>query len=224
MDVILLHLLEEKNLDIDMLQRLSEITNTRKEKVFRKTVSLKNFVSKYANDNGYIMNNNQNVKYGYDSEVYEREYMPSTKIVEQNQEYLKAFEHIDNVGGFVLDPNLNLPDNGVVLNGKPSKFLFESVFDVDFSSLYPSIIMAYNLDNTTQVGKFFLNDDHIKDNLVSKHGYDFSTQEDINNEDLGPTFIDSLQSFDVSRIGEKYMDLPSTEDLVAKIEKIKNNR
>ena len=40
--------LNQTLLDMDLLQRLSEITNTRKEKVFRKTVSLKNFVNKYA--------------------------------------------------------------------------------------------------------------------------------------------------------------------------------
>ena len=44
---------------MDMLQRLSEITNTRKEKVFKKTISLKNFVSKYAKESGFIMSNNK---------------------------------------------------------------------------------------------------------------------------------------------------------------------
>lgn len=43
-------------------------------------------------------------------------------------------------------------------NGKPSMFIFEHVFDEDFSSLYPSIIQAYNLDKNTQIGKFFLID------------------------------------------------------------------
>ena len=43
MDVSLLMLLEQKNLDFDMIQRLSEITNTRHEKVFKKTVCLKKF-------------------------------------------------------------------------------------------------------------------------------------------------------------------------------------
>jgi DNA polymerase elongation subunit (family B) len=228
-DVILLHLLEEKNLDMDMLQRLSEITNTRKEKVFKKTISLKNFVSKYANEQGFVMTNNRNAKYGDDTDYYERNFLPQMDAIEHDVNYIKEFQKRENYGGFVLDPNKNLPDNGAVMNGKPSKFLFENTFDMDFSSLYPSIIRAYNLDKNTQVGKFFLLDQHIKDKLVNKYGYDglftMSKNEEADNEssdgtsdDLGTTFVDSLMSFDFIEIGEKYFDLPSTEDLVNKIE------
>jgi hypothetical protein len=84
-DVILLHLLEDKNLDMDMVQRLSEITNTRKEKVFAKTVSLKNFVNKFAQDNGFVMNNNKNAKYGEDSFFYEKNFMNSNTLIEHEQ-------------------------------------------------------------------------------------------------------------------------------------------
>lgn len=231
-DVMLLHLLEEKNLDMDMLQRLSEITNTRKEKVFKKTISLKNFVNKYAFDNGYIMGNNKNAKYGDDSYHYADKYLPNNKILEQDQNYLEEFTKFENFGGFVLDPNKNLPDNGVVLNGKPSKYLFESVFDMDFSSLYPSIIRAYNLDKNTQIGKFFLIDSHIKDKLVTEYGYDGLFEESKNAQaaganlgegsvDVANTLVDSLMSFNFSRVGEKYFDLPSTEELVKKIEEKK---
>ena len=45
-------------------------------------------------------------------------------------------------------------------------------FDEDFSSLYPSIIRAYNLDKNSQVGKFFLIDDHIKQRLLEDFGYE----------------------------------------------------
>jgi DNA polymerase elongation subunit (family B) len=233
-DVVLLHLLEEKNLDMDLIQRLSEITNTRKDKVFRKTVSLKNFVNKFAADNGFIMGNNKNAQYGDDSHYYEANFLFSNKIAEREDNYMKEFQKNENFGGFVLDPNKNLPDNGVVLNGKPSKFLFEKVFDMDFASLYPSIIRAYNLDKNTQIGKFFLIDDHIKNKLIKDYGYDglFAQSKNIEAEegsdgsssDLGTTLVDSIMSFNFSRIGEKYFDLPSTEDLVKKIESKKNNQ
>jgi DNA polymerase elongation subunit (family B) len=234
-DVILLHLLEEKNLDMDMLQRLSEITNTRKEKVFKKTISLKNFVNKYAYDNGYIMSNNKNAKYGDDSEYYVNNFLPNNKIVESDKTYLSEFLKNENFGGAVADPNLNLPDNGVMLNGKRSKFLFEKVGDFDFSSLYPSIIRAYNLDKNTQVGKFFLIDAHIKNKLITEFNYDglFEESKNVQAEssstegsvDVANTLTDSLMSFNFSRIGEKYFDLPSTEELVKKIElKKKNNQ
>jgi DNA polymerase elongation subunit (family B) len=233
-DVILLYLLEEKNLDMDLLQRLSEITNTRKEKVFRKTVSLKNFVNKFAYDSGFIMGNNKNAKYGDDSGYYTAHFLQSEKIIEKNEAYLREFQKNENFGGFVLDPNKNLPDNGMVLNGKPSKFLFENVFDMDFSSLYPSIIRAYNLDKNTQIGKFFLIDEHIKNKLIKDFDYEGLLAQSKNieadegsdgtSDDLGTSLIDSLTSFNFSRIGQKYFDLPSTEELVRKIENKKNNR
>jgi DNA polymerase elongation subunit (family B) len=232
-DVILLHLLEEKNLDMDMLQRLSEITNTRKEKVFKKTISLKNFVSKYAQDSGYIMGNNKNARYGDDSYYYEDNFLPNNRILESDQAFLREFQKNENFGGAVADPNLNLSDNGVMLNGKRSKFLFEKTADFDFSALYPSIIRAYNLDKNTQVGKFFLIDEHIKNKLVNEFGYDglFAQSKNVEadegsdgtSNDLGTTLTDSLMSFDVSKIGQKYFDLPSTEDLIRKIEIKKNN-
>jgi len=229
---------------MDMLQRLSEITNTRKEKVFRKTVSLKNFVNKYANDNGFIMGNNKNSKYGDDSEYYQKNYMTSEELIEHDNAYKALFDMKENFGGFVADPNLNAAENGVMMNGKPSKFLYANVFDMDFSSLYPSIIRAFNLDKNTQIGKFFLIDSHIKSKLISEYGYtdlfvvsknveaDMGGEEnedgevtyDGTSDDIGTTLVDSIMSFDFVRIGEKYFDLPSTEDLVKELDEMKKNK
>jgi DNA polymerase elongation subunit (family B) len=230
-DVLLLQLLEEKNLDMDMLQRLSEVTNTRKEKVFKKTISLKNFVNKYAQDMGFVMTNNKNAKYGEDTEYFEQNFLATNKISEHEREYLDLFNRKENWGAYVADPNQNMPDNGILLNGRPSKFLFENVFDEDFSSLYPSIIRAYNLDKNTQIGKFFLIDKHIKERLETNYGYDdlFTQSKNIEAEenngestnDLGPTLVDSLMSFNFVRIGEKFFDLPSTEELIKKIKEKK---
>ena len=232
-DVILLHLIEDKNLDMDMVQRLSEITNTRKEKVFSKTVSLKNFVNKFAFDNGFIMNNNKNAQYGEDSVYYEKNFMNNNTLIEHEQIYKHLFETNENFGAFVADPNQNLPDNGLMLNGKKSNFLFENVFDEDFASLYPSIIRAYNLDKNTQIGKFLLVDDDTKQKLLNDYDYtdlfpvsknEAAAEGDGTTPDLGPTLVDSLMSFDFVRIGEKYFDLPSTEDLIEEIEKMKKDK
>ena len=233
-DVVLLHLLEEKNLDMDLLQRLSEITNTRKEKVFRKTISLKNFVSKFALEQGYVMTNNRNANYGDDSAYFNKNFLETAMATDHDPQYLREFDKRENYGGFVLDPNKNLPDNGIVLNGRPSKYLFRNIFDMDFSSLYPSIIRAYNLDKNTQVGKFFLIDDHIKNKLTTRYGYDglFALSKndeaedesaDATSNDIGTTLVDSLVSFDFARVGEKYFDLPSTAELIQKIEEKRGN-
>jgi len=225
-DVLLLHLLERKNLDFDMLQCLSEITNTRKEKIFKKTVSLKNIVNKYAEENGFIMSDNKNAKYGTEEERYYfiNNFLNPKKIKEADEKYLELFKKKENYGAFVGDPNLNLPE-GIEINGHQSKYIFENVFDQDFSALYPSIIRALNLDPSTLLGKFFWIDKEIKDKLIENFQYDglFSSSKNEESEkvgetdDLGPTFTDSLLSRNWSKIGEKFFLLPSAEELIKKI-------
>ena len=107
-------------------------------------------------------------------------------------------------------------------------FIFEHVFDEDFSSLYPSIIRAFNIDVNSQVGKFFLLDEHIKERLTNEFGYDglFSVSKNIeaksdadaSTNDIGPTLTDSLESQDWVRIGEKYFDLPSSTQVMKDLE------
>lgn len=233
-DVLLLLLLEEKNMDVELLQRLSEITYTRKEKVFTKTVSLKNFVNKFAREKGFVMRNNKNADYGFDTKYFEKNFLESNPIIENDPKYKEFIDRRDNAGGFVADPALNLPDNGMVINNKPSQFIFEDVFDEDFSSLYPSIIMAFNIDETTLLGKYFIYDEEIKSNLLSKYDYTnimnlskgalaTSSSTDGNDDELSIHLVDSLTSFDISRIGEKWFNLPSTKEIVDIFEKNKNN-
>jgi DNA polymerase elongation subunit (family B) len=228
-DVVLLFLMEEKNLDIDMLQKLSDVTNTRKYKVFKKTISIKNFVNKFAEQQGYVMGNNKNAQYGNDSAYFEEQYLNKKQVVEKSPEYSAAFAKKENYGAYVGDPNLTDKCGIKTISGKNSMFLFENVFDEDFSALYPSIIRAYNLDKNTQVGKFFLIDDHIKNKLISEFGYDGLFESSKNDEgegeltsnDIGPTLVDSLTSQNWSRIGEKFFDLPSTSHMIEELKSMK---
>lgn len=140
--------------------------------------------------------------------------------------------NINDVG----DPLLN-GDDGIKVLGKKSNFIFEYVGDQDFASLYPSILRAYNLDPVSQVGKFFLIDKHIKENLITNFGYaglfessknesgsqestdDFDISRGTN--DMGPTLIDSLESKNWAKIGSKFFDLPSAEDMIKEIQAMK---
>ena len=51
----------------------------------------------------------------------------------------------------VGDPNL-IANVGIELGNILSKYIFDNVIDFDLSSLYPSLILAFNIDATTQIG------------------------------------------------------------------------
>lgn len=246
-DVLLLKLLEKVNLDIDTLQRLSEITNTRKEKVFFKSISLTNFVNKYARMEHYVMNCNKNQVY-YSKRTdpatgkqftppdsFKIDFLGERKALEPTAEYAELFEKKDKFGAVVSDPMLNSSVGDTIFDGFQSMHLFRWVGDQDLSSLYPSIIRAYNLDSLTEVGKFFIRDDMLKKRLKEKYDYfglftlsdkDEDALEDEDEDDveeseknagetndLGPTLTDEIISQNWSALGEKFFMLPSTEEI-----------
>ena len=252
-DVNLLFLLEEKLLDFDTLQRLSEITNTRKEKVYSSSVSMPNFVNRFAIESDHVMNCNQNASYdskfkrdgswnnhNFD-DLFREIYQGTRDIVENNPEYVELFNKKDKFGALVSDPNLNQHVGVEIIKNSRSMFLYRLVCDQDLSSLYPSIIRAFNLDASTMIGKFFLRDDSIKKRLKEKYDYygcfklsekdDSAASEEDDEElleeseknagetnDLGPTIVDSLISQNWSRIGEKYFMLPSLEETFERLD------
>ena len=59
-DVLLLHLIEQKNKEIDLMYQWGLMTYTRLSKVLRKSVSLYNAFSAELNKIGYIIGNNIN--------------------------------------------------------------------------------------------------------------------------------------------------------------------
>ena len=82
---------------------------------------------------------------------------------------------------------------GLVINGVKSKFIFENVIDFDLTSLYPSIILAFNVDATTQIGR-------------------------IESEDFdSPKLMDDIVTRNYINIGKDYFDLPNVTDMLEKL-------
>ena len=177
-DVFLLYELERKNDDVNMLYSLAKTTRTRISKAMRKTVSLKNLAVKFYYDQGFIMGNNCNGR--VDDET--------------DSEPTEKFE-----GAMVADPELN-GHNGMLINGKRSKYVYQKVIDFDLSSLYPSIIRTFNIDTTTQYGRLLI------DGITP-------TKEN----DPAMSYIDKLTSQDYISLGKEYYDLPSPTELARKL-------
>jgi hypothetical protein len=199
-DVILLMLIENKTHDIDHLQTLSEMTCTRKDKSYSKSIALTNYINKYALDKNLAMRTNKNIDYGTESGFYQKNFMPSQDLVEYDQRYIDLFNKKDRYGAFVSDPTLNDNVGMEIFAGKKSKFLYEWVCDQDFSSLYPSIIRAFNLDQLHIKGKFYCIDDETKQKLKDKFNcngmFDLSIKDDASSSDAEDTAEDDSSTSD----------------------------
>lgn len=167
-DTMLLSMIEDKNKDVDLMYTISVTTNTRIEKAFKKTVSITNLARKFYKQNGKIMSNNHNQTYGVESSGGKDE----------------SFR-----GAFVADPMKN-DYVGKVINGHQSKYFHENVIDYDFSSLYPSIIISFNLCNESMIGAL--------------------KSDTLNTSDVANKIIAN----DEIAFGKKYFNLPNVNDLL----------
>ena len=80
------------------------------KKFSRRQYVLKNFVAKYAEEQGFIINNNKNATYGNDNGLFENEYLIRDELIESDQAYIDLFQKRENFGAYVGDPNLNSPN------------------------------------------------------------------------------------------------------------------
>lgn len=102
------------------------ISNTRIEHVHRKTKSHKMWNRKFYKKRGYVLSNKRN-----------------------------AMKRSMVKGAYVNDPR-TLGRIGIQLINSRSNRIFDSVIDKDFSSQYPNVIIAYNIDFDTLEGKIVL--------------------------------------------------------------------
>lgn len=129
-DSVMLSKIEEKTSHMDLLYGIAMITRTKVQNALKKTVSIANMISYYADDRGLVKSNNR-------SKLYDK---PDGKIP----------------GAFVANSN-NIDHVGVAIAGALSRFIFECVTDLDLASLYPSIIRAFNLSLDTFIGYLEMN-------------------------------------------------------------------
>ena len=184
--------IERKVNDIENLFMRSYSNCTDVDKVFKQTVMLK-------------------------SRAY-YEYLLQGNIIGNNVNIFNK----DNVGGFsgavVGNPLLN-SHTGLKMFGTQSMYIFDNVIDMDFSAMYPHIIIAFNIERNTMIGKLIIegfNDeryDHlfIDDQITDVHQDDEDEDEDEidSTYDAGKDFMDNYLTGDILSIGTKWFNLPS---------------
>jgi DNA polymerase elongation subunit (family B) len=170
-DSFRLYQLEEKNKDIDLLYKMSLMTATRFSKVMTKTVSIRNFAAMVLEGEGFILSNNHN----------------KHKDHGEKEKFRGAFVALSKL----MDPV------GIELNGVRSAKVYENVIDEDLASLYPSIILAWNIDADTMVGKIRCYDKPELDDEI-------------------PAL---LAEADYVKIGNQLLGLPTVSDVLKNLEK-----
>jgi DNA polymerase elongation subunit (family B) len=167
-----LYQLEEKNKDLDLLYSMGIMTSTRFKKVMTKTVSIRNLAMRVLRENGFTLSNNRN------------------KFIEQ-----KAKEKFR--GAWVAEA-VDMDHAGIRMEGfqRRSSRVFENVIDEDLASLYPSILLAFNIDAETMLGKIFFED----------------------NPEDNDEFPMRISEGDPILVGHDYLGLPTVEELIHELD------
>jgi hypothetical protein len=167
LDTVPMATLEDKTEDIALAYQISMMTRTRFHKVMVKTVCLRNFASVFYRERGFALSNNRN----------------------------RNKERVDSVqfrGGLVADPTL-MEAVGTEVGGTPSDRVYDDVVDFDATSLYPSLILAFNIDASGQVGRLVIPTD----------------EGDMDADKL----IEAYASGDPVEVGKRWMGMPGLAEL-----------
>lgn len=106
-------------------------------------------------------------------------------------------------GAINANPELNR-NNGIVLFGHHSKYLYGDAIDFDFSAMYPNSIVSFNIFTDTMIGKLFITG-----------GDALKTYDD----DAGKEFVEDMVAGDNLFIGTKWFNLPDYCEISEEIER-----
>jgi len=108
-------------------------------------------------------------------------------------------------GAIVSNPNL-MQLKGMIINGYETS-VFKCVIDLDAASLYPNLMIAFNISKSTLFGRIF--------QILRR-----TSDGDLNINCTGAEFNSALQTIDVSifDICKKVYGLPTIEEMIGEIE------
>lgn len=208
-DVLLQTGIEEKTNDLDMYYMTSYQNITPYDSVFKQTVKLRNAQYLFYLRNGMVPGENVN---GF-------LYNSAKNSNDDDDDDDVKFE-----GALVGDPLL-IDNFGAKMFGKHTNNIFKYSIDFDMSSFYPSAIFANNIDPSTLIFKMFLHANNydvrggnIKFNgITDVQAVDYNT--DTFDNDVAKECMDNFQTRDYITTGNKWMNLPSVNDVYSRLKK-----
>jgi len=103
-------------------------------------------------------------------------------------------------------------------------YAFSNVIDMDFSAMYPHIIIAFNIERHTMISKIIIpefTEDRYDHFFVSDEIVDIVYDEDAEEEDKefnigydsGKDFLDNYLTGDILSMGTKWFNLPDVNEV-----------
>lgn len=189
-DCIVQHKIEKKVGDIDTILYRAYEGNTRINKIFKEVTFLTNIAFKDFKDNqGIILGNNINgMLYSSNSDKDKEKFS----------------------GAFVGNPMLLHNIGKILFKSHRSRNLFDHVVDYDYTSLYPTIIMMFNIFKTTLLGKIIID----PKNMTPLELNSSSAIPDGHTYDRGAQFIEDLETLEPIYFCRKWLLLPSVSQVM----------
>ena len=209
-DVLLQVGIEQNTLDLETYYLTSYKNLTPYEDEFKETKKLRNLQYQSFYSQGLIPGMNINSLY------YNEKKKNNTNDDDEDE---TTFE-----GALVGNPLL-IDNFGEYLLGHQTNSIFSHSIDFDMSSFYPSNIRAMNIDPSTLYFKLYMNADQFDSrggDLKYKGITDVqvvSTNKDSFVDDVGKEFMDNLQTHNYMSTCEKWLNLPSVNEMKRIIDK-----
>lgn len=193
MDVIVQKCIESVTKDLDYVFTKCLVNNTNYAKCHRQSVYLANRFAKEFYDMGYIIGNNKNLW----------NEKPNTKFP----------------GAMVGDPLHNDPNITIKINDRPT-LLINNTVDFDYSSLYPSIILEFNIAPNTQIGKVIIEDpnDPTRAFSTNEHPDMYSSDDSVAKYSRGGEFLENYMCDCPMEFGKRWMGLGDINDVIKDLE------
>lgn len=182
-DTLLLMLIIKNTDYISLLHTIATMTRTRPIKALTKTVSLRNYIDVFYRENGYVISNNRSSLHNFNGK---------TSI---DGAYVALVQLIDKIGK---------------INGLPSNKCFDLVIDEDLSSMYPNIIIVFNISSSTADLKITIKKKTGKFETVVKNGKTYN-KEIL--EDVTKDFMEKYLSDDIVSYCHEFHNLPDYNEM-----------
>lgn len=204
---------DNKTRDIESLYVRAYMNGTKYDKVFKQITLLKNrgYISFW--NQGLVKGNNFNMNYGSFQEEINENFGSDDDDDDDDVKF---------AGALVGDPRLNSA-TGIELYGTKSMFIFDNVIDMDFSSMYPSVIIAFNIAPNTMIGKLLIEEVKAMPRFDYKEPPSDKDKKKAKDKairyDAGQDFMDNLLTGNYALTGSTWFNLPDYATIVQELKK-----